>query len=67
MEDQVKHEPLYQVWAIETKTGNLVPFPFFPRVMKDVADEYVSTVKSMIVAGHEKRYTEPQALIHLAS
>lgn len=64
--DDVKREPLYQVWATETKTGKLVPAPMFPRVMKEVAEEYVATMKSMIMAGHEKRYTEPQALIHLS-
>lgn len=67
MEDQVKREPLYQVWVIENKTGALIPFPFFPRVMKDVADEYVGVIKSMISTGKEKRYTEPQALVHMAS
>lgn len=67
MEDQIKREPLYQVWATETKTGQLVAVPFFPRVMKQVADEYVSTMDSMIKLGKETRYAEPQALVHLSS
>lgn len=67
MDIQTKREPLYQVWATETKTGQLVPVPMFPRVMKEVADEYVGTMESMIKLGHEKRYADPQALVHLAS
>jgi len=64
-ENEIKREPLYQVWATETKTGQLVPMPMFPRVMLETAEEYVSTVKAMISTGKEKRYTEPQALRHL--
>lgn len=65
MDDQVKREPLYQVWATEVKTGNLVAMPMFPRVMQEVANEYVTTVKGMIALGKEKRYVDPQALPHL--
>jgi len=60
-------EPLFQVWATETKTGQLVAVPFFPRVMKEVAEEYVATMKSMISLGKEKRYADPQALPHLGT
>lgn len=65
--DAQKKEPLYQVWAEETKTGQLVPVPMFPRVMKETAEELAATMKEMILLGHEKRYANPQALIHLAS
>lgn len=65
MDNQTKRAPLYQVWATEVQTGQLVAVPFFPRVMQEVADEYVATMKSMISLGKEKRYVEPQALPHL--
>ena len=65
MSNQEPKEPLHQVWATEIKTGNLVPVPFFPRVAKQVADEYVVTMQSMIKLGKEKRYADPQALPHL--
>lgn len=66
MEATIKQEQLYQVWAIETATGNLVPFPYFPRIGKEAADELLATLKAMIASGKEKRYTEPQSLPHLA-
>lgn len=67
MDNQTKREPLYQVWATETKTGNLVAVPYFPRAMKEVTEEWVATMKGMIALGNEKRFTDPQSLVHLAS
>ncbi len=60
-------EPLYQVWAEEVGTGRLVAVPCFPRVMKEVADEYASTMRMMIAQGKEKRYSSPQVLLHLGN
>jgi hypothetical protein len=63
---QVKQrEPLYQVWATERATGNLVVVPFFPRIAKEIAEEYASTMRLMIAQGNEKRYSDPQALLHM--
>lgn len=65
MENSTKRDPLYQVWAEEVSTGKLVPAPMFPRVVKEVADEYASTMSMMIAAGKEKRYSQPQVLLHI--
>ena len=65
MKTETKREPLYQVWATEVETGNQVPMPFFPRVMKEVAEEYAATVRMMIATGKEKRYSDPMAVLHL--
>ena len=59
-------EPLYQVWAISTATGELIVVPFFPRVIRDVADHFVQTMREQIRLGNEKRFAEPQALAHLS-
>lgn len=66
MDTQKKRELLYQVWATETATGQLVAVPFFPRVAKEVAEEYAATMKGMISLGKEKRYSDPHALPHLS-
>lgn len=66
MNDTLQREPLFQVWATETKTGNLVAVPMFPRVIKEAAEGFVSDMKRMIQQGHEKRYSDPQALEHLS-
>lgn len=63
----IKRDPLYQVWATRTDTGELVVVPCFPRVIREVADEFVTTMRAQIVAGNEKRYAEPQALAHLST
>lgn len=60
-----QREPLYQVWAIELATKKLVPVPFFPRIAKEVAEEFASNMRMMIAAGKEKRYSDPQALVHI--
>ena len=65
MNDQVKREPLYQVWAIETKTGNMVPMPYFPRIAKEQAEEWVALVREHIMNGNVKDWSDPQALLHL--
>lgn len=67
MDNQAQKVDLYQVWGIRKADGNFVPLPMFPRVMKEVADEYVATVKSMINLGKETRFTEPQALLSLGN
>lgn len=67
MEEQIKREPLYQVWATETKTGQLVAVPMFPRMIKEAAENFVQTMKDQIALGNEKRFVEPQALLHLPS
>jgi hypothetical protein len=61
------HDPLFQVWATRTDTGELVPVPFFPRVVRQVADEFVTTMRAQIATGNEKRFAEPQALVHLST
>lgn len=65
MTDQVKREPLYQVWAIETKTGNMVPMPQFPRIGKEQAEEWAALVRTHISNGNVKNYSDPKALLHL--
>lgn len=60
-----KREPLYQVWATETATNNLVAVPMFPRAMKEAAEMWVSDMERMIREGKEKRYADPKALPHL--
>jgi hypothetical protein len=60
-----QREPLYQVWATERTTGQLVVVPFFPRIAKEVADEFASTMRMQISLGNEKRYSDPQALLHM--
>ena len=62
-----ERDPLYQVWATRTDTGEMVPIPFFPRVIKEVADRFVSDVREQIRVGNEKRFADPQALAHLTS
>lgn len=64
-DEEIKREPLYQVWAIEVATGNLVPVPFFPRIAKQVAEEFALTMRLMIAQGKEKRYSDPKALLHI--
>ena len=56
---------LFQVWAIRTDTGELVPVPWFPRVEKEVAVQFVDTMRTQITLGNEKRFSDPQALAHL--
>ena len=65
MEQGLHREPLYQVMATETSTGNLVPMPMFPRIGKEAAEEFVATVRTMIVQGKEKRYADPHAALLL--
>lgn len=66
MTDQVQQrEDLYQVWATETNTGQLVVVPMFPRVAKEAAEQFVETMQNMISTGKEKRYADPQALMHM--
>jgi hypothetical protein len=60
-------EPLYQVWAIDTKTGQLVPVPFFPRVMKRTAEEWVSLMKMAIATRDYKDFADPRALLHMGN
>ena len=62
-----ERDPLYQVWAIRTDTGELAVVPYFPRVIQEAADEFVSTMRTQIALGNEKRFTEPQALAHLST
>ena len=64
-DDQKKHEPLYQVWVTEVETGKFIPCPCFPRMMKEVVDEFASTMRLMIAAGKEKRYADPQSLLYI--
>jgi len=65
MEEVLQREPLYQVWAVETKTGKPVPVPFFPRMKKEVVEEYAATMRMQIALGNEKRYSDPKAVLHL--
>jgi hypothetical protein len=58
-------DQLYQVWAKDKRTGDLVPMPMFPRVIKQVADHFVSVVKEQIAKGNCKDYEDPQALMHI--
>ena len=66
-QQEPRREPLYQVWATETKTGKLVPVPYFPRAMKPVAEEWVSLMKQAIASGKYTAYSDPKALLHLAT
>jgi len=66
MEEEItKREPLYQVYAEETKTGNLVAVPMFPRAMKVNTDEWVNLMEEQIRLGNEKRYVKPQSALLL--
>jgi len=65
MAEVTQREPLYQVWAIERATGKLVAVPFFPRIAKEVAEEFAATMRMEIALGHETRYSDPEALLHI--
>ncbi len=67
MTDEVKREPLYQVWAEETATGNLVAVPMFPKALKDNCEEWAGLMIEQIRLGNEKRYSNPQAALHFPS
>jgi len=62
----VKREPLYQVWATETKTGNLVPMPFFPRIEKGQAEVWAQLARDKIREGKLKEYSDPHIALHLS-
>jgi hypothetical protein len=62
-----RRENLYQVWAIEKATGNLVAVPMFPRIAKPVAEEWAALMQRMIREGKETRYEDPKALEHLSN
>ena len=64
--DNAQKAPLYQVWATETATGKPVPVPFFPRMAKEVVEEYASCMRMAIASGNEKRYSNPEVLQHLS-
>ena len=64
-EQTTKREPLFQVYAEETKTGKLVAVPMFPRALKVNAEEWVGLMQEQIRLGNEKRYVNPQVALHL--
>lgn len=64
-QETIGTQKLYQVWATETKTGQLVAVPFFPRVMQEAALKFVQDMNSQIRKGREKRYADPVAMLHL--
>ena len=66
MDNASGREPLYQVWATDTETGKPVPVPYFPRMRQDVVEEFAATMRMMIAAGKEKRYSNPEALRHIS-
>ena len=66
-EPGIKREPLYQVWAEETKTGKMVAVPIFPRALKENVEEWVGLMQEQIRLGNEKRYSNPQAALHLTT
>jgi|GEM_PF-4241103 hypothetical protein len=61
----IKKADFYQVWVEDTKTGELIPCPFFPRAVREVADQWADEVRLMISAGKEKRFSNPQVLLHV--
>ena len=65
MEQETLKEPLYQVWAIERKTNQLVPVRYFPRMKQQVVEEYAALVNKMVKEGKEKRYADARALLHI--
>ena len=65
MKETVRHEPLYQVYAEEVKTGQLVAVPMFPRAMKAATEEWVGLMLEQIRLGNEKRYANPQVALHI--
>jgi hypothetical protein len=65
MESGIVREPLYQVWAIERKTNQLVPIRYFPRIRQQVAEEYASLVNKMVKEGKESNYADARALLHI--
>ena len=65
MSEVMQRAPLYQVWAIERATDKLVVVPFFPRIAKEVAEEFAATMRMQIALGNETRYSDPEALLHI--
>ena len=63
--DAQKKEPLYQVWAEDTKTGKLVAAPMFPRAVKELVEEWGNIMREQIRLGNEKRYIDPQVVLHI--
>ena len=63
----IKREPLYQVWAEDTETGQLVVVPYFPRIAQAVAEEWVGLMNQAISSGKLKKYANPKAILHLGN
>lgn len=62
MNETNAREPLYQVCAENTQTGQLMVIPFFPKVSQPAATGFADTVAKMIACGKEKRFANPRAL-----
>ena len=65
MESGIVREPLYQVWAIERKTNQLVPMRNFPRIKQQIADEWAALVNKYVKEGKERNYADARALLHI--
>jgi hypothetical protein len=65
-EPKKKHE-LYQVYATEVKSGQLVAVPMFGKSHKKACDLWANTMTDMIAKGFEKRYRDPQVAMYLGS
>lgn len=65
-ETKRQHE-LYQVYATEKSSGELIPVPWFPRANKEACEGWCETIKLMIASGKENRYADPQVIVYLGT
>ena len=65
MDEVIEKGPLYQVWATETRTNKMVAVPFFPRMDQKSIERFVGDMNEMIAKGHEKRYSDPHAILYV--
>lgn len=56
-------EQLYQVWATDTATGQLIPI--FPKATKEAVEQWVSVVNEQIRLGKCKALSDPHVAAHI--
>jgi len=67
MNEPKKTRELYQVFATEVKTGQLVAVPMFGKSHKKACDLWANTMTDMINKGFEKRYRDPLVALDMGS
>lgn len=60
-----KMHDLYQVYVTEIATGNLVPFPKFPRAGKSAVEMWANTLADQIRLGNVKDVKDPQVVLYM--